>query len=94
MIDALKNQLQLEQIPDNFEQKIDLETLQGVVEKLETYFADGDAESTTYFSQYSELLNNAFPKVFKMLQTKIDNYDFPDALELLKEAAKEHGIIL
>jgi CheY-like chemotaxis protein len=94
LIEALKKQLNLEPLQQVNEKKVDLEQLQTVAQKLAAYFAEGDAESIDYFSQHANLLNSAFPKAFKMLQVKIDNYDFPDALELLKDAAAQHQITL
>lgn len=87
LIIQLRDYLQLNNAQIIETQPIDNEELKIVVTKLTALFADSDSDSIDYFSEHSKLLKAAFPTQFKSLQTKIDNYDFPDALAELKQAA-------
>lgn len=87
LIMQLQDYLQLHNSETVPPQILDVEALKTVLAKLAVLFASSDSDAVDYFAEHSGLLKAAFSEQFKLLQTKIDNYDFPDALELLKQAA-------
>jgi two-component system sensor histidine kinase/response regulator len=92
MINDLSNQLELNETNDLINQPVNIKELQDVVLKLADFFANSDVDSIEYFSLHNLLLKNAFAEHFNLLETKINNCDFPEALEILKSAATDHHI--
>jgi two-component system sensor histidine kinase/response regulator len=73
-------------------QTIDRTKLETVLSKLAALLNDDNAESNDYFAEHAILLNSTFPEQFISLQKSVDNYDFANALNTLKQLTAQWKI--
>ncbi|MGZ5628437.1 MAG: response regulator [Methylobacter sp.] len=92
LVDALWNRLAPSADVVVPTQEIDAAKLEQVIVHFAQLLADDDAESNDCFSAHTGLLHAAFPAQFKRLQQAMRNYDFEDALNILKEASAQRQI--
>lgn len=77
-----------------FLHEIDTTELNTIVLRLAALLAEDDAESIDYLEDHEHLLHGAFQNQFTSLQEAINNFEFANALTILKEAATHWQIFL
>ena len=65
--------------------------IEEVVARLSALLAEDSAESTHVFADNAQLLQAAFPAIFKSLENAIRNFNFESALEILRGVASRDG---
>ncbi len=72
----------------------DATQLRSVCSRLQTLLREGSVDVQPYFEEHAALLQAGLPDVFKALQERIDQFEYPDASQRLQAAMAAGGLLL
>jgi CheY-like chemotaxis protein/HPt (histidine-containing phosphotransfer) domain-containing protein len=70
----------------------ELEQLKPLATQLHNLVANDDPEATTVWSEHAALFKAAFPDHWQKIETCLRSFDFEEALELVRAAARARGL--
>ncbi len=65
--------------------------LRAILGDLARMLADDDGESPAFFSRHAEAIRKAFPGLAEGIEKALRNYDFEEALDILRSVSRESG---